>query len=462
MRQMTCFLILLVATAVGTYPSAWAQENDEATVTSELAIKQSKVADQYAQLERQILRMAEFDQTHNPRRAELLKKAYALGKDQDIHLQLESVIRLLNQDQLKRAVDSQRDARADLQSLLDLLLAENRSDRVKDEQSRVREYIKEIERLERMQRSVQGRSEGGVDPRQVAQEQKRVADRTRSLDQLIEENEAESAQRLSRDGNDETESDSDESTENGDAKDAQDGSPSADKPNPGESQDGTPTAKDSQQPNEGQPNEGQPSEGQPSEGQPSEGQPSEGQPSEGQPSEGQPSEGQPSEGQPSEGQPSEGQPSEGQPSEGQPSEGQPSEGQPSEGQPSEGQPSQGQPGDGESSPDNQPPESFPGRQEVQEAERSMREAERKLEQAKREGRSMIRNKPPESSPRPKPSSNRFSGSSAKKRSNACWRCWKQGCAKCWRCNCGFTKAPFVWKRRLPSDEIGCSTLKLAN
>ncbi|MFM9066811.1 MAG: hypothetical protein ACKOUR_05685, partial [Planctomycetota bacterium] len=46
----------------------------------ELALKQSKLADKYARLEELMARMATFEASSNPRRAELLKKAVQQSK----------------------------------------------------------------------------------------------------------------------------------------------------------------------------------------------------------------------------------------------------------------------------------------------------------------------------------------------------------------------------------------------
>ncbi len=179
----------VLAAAGGSAGFAQSSQPAQPTESDELALNQSKLADRYERLEKLILRMAEFDQTNNPRRAVLLKNAFALAKDRDIQLQLEAASRMLESEKLQGALDEQQQVRRDLQLLLDLLLTENRADRLKDEQGRVRDYIREIERLERMQRSVQGRTEGGVDVEQLKREQNQVADGTQNLFEQIQDTE---------------------------------------------------------------------------------------------------------------------------------------------------------------------------------------------------------------------------------------------------------------------------------
>jgi hypothetical protein len=351
--------------------SGWTSSSDRAAAQQEptnkpravdqLRLQQESVADKYAKLEKLLDDMARIEGVTNPQRAALLMQALRQSKERLTTVKLNSVVRLLSQEQLNRALENQREAHDDMKSLLELLLTENRPDRLKREQDRLRDYIKEVERILRLQRSVQGRTEGGGDLSDLSKDQEKIAERTGDLADRIRENE--------------------ESGAEGQPGEGQPGEGQPGEGQPGEGQPGE------GQPGEGQPGEGQPGEGQPGEGQPGEGQPGEGQPGEGQLGEGQPGEGQPGEGQPGEGQPGEGQPGEGQPGEGQPGEGQPGEGQPGEGQPGEGQPGEGQPGEGQPGDEGAPPpqqqDENPARKRIEAAEQRMRQAQQRLEEAER-------------------------------------------------------------------------------
>src|SRR5438067_4899556 len=131
-----------------------------ATSADELALEQSRVADKYAKLEQLMLKMAELEGLTNPKRAQLLTRAVEQSKEKLTKTQLDSLVKLLNQKQLKRALDGQSTVQTDLKALLDLLMSEDRSDRLKSEQQRLKEYIKEVERLIRLEKSLQGRTEG--------------------------------------------------------------------------------------------------------------------------------------------------------------------------------------------------------------------------------------------------------------------------------------------------------------
>src|SRR5262249_28935385 len=102
----------------------------------ELALEESRIADKYAKLEQLMLKMAELEGLSNPKRAQLLTRAVGQSKDRLTKTQLETVVKLLNQKQLKRALDGQTSVQSDLKALLELLMSEDRSDRLKSEQQR--------------------------------------------------------------------------------------------------------------------------------------------------------------------------------------------------------------------------------------------------------------------------------------------------------------------------------------
>lgn len=158
-------------------------------VNDDLALEQERLAGKYARLEELLLKMSALEGGTNPRRAALLLRAVEQSKERLTKTQLDSVAKLLGQKQLKRALDGQTQVQTDLKSLLDLLMSEDRSDRLKSEQQRIKEYIKEVERLIRLQKSLEGQTEGGADLQRIAKEQENVAGRVNDLSKKIKENE---------------------------------------------------------------------------------------------------------------------------------------------------------------------------------------------------------------------------------------------------------------------------------
>ncbi len=351
-----CAFVLIALQAISS--PTWAQDsrtteeaNPEEAAQSpseELAKDQDQLAVKYQRLEDLLFKMADFEATTNPRRAALLRQAYKQSKDRLTHTQLASIVQLLKNRQLKRAMDGQQTAQQDLEALLELLQSENRSDRLKTETQKIQDIIKELKRLERLQRSVRGRTEGGADPKQLSKSQQQVADRTGNLADQIEKD--------NKSSDDENEA-GDQPSKEGDAKEGQDPKNKDGDQKEGDSTEGQdPAEGDGKKPQDGEPsNQSEPGDKKPKDKSEQEKQSE----------------------QSGDQKEQEGDPKEAKPGDSQPSK----EGQ--QQQPQEGQ-SQGQQGSQQQQQQQQQQESEnPAEQRVREAEQKMREAQLELEEARR-------------------------------------------------------------------------------
>ncbi len=217
---ITCALLLLGSSTLIAQDDA-APADEEVSAAASLAAKQSRIADKYRRLEELMFKMEQLERGANPQRAKLLREAVEHGREEGIQLHLNALVRRLTSEEYKLAIDGQGQVRTELQALLELLQKEDRARRNASEQARIKEYIRELDRLIRKERSIQGRTEGGAEPKDLSKEQGDLSDRTGDLADKIRENEEQGA-----------------------------------KPD-----------------GEGEPQEGQPQEGQPQEGQPQEGEP---------------------------------------------------------------------------------------------------------------------------------------------------------------------------------------------
>jgi hypothetical protein len=186
-------LLLLAALATCSFltrAQEVAKQPDPSLSTKALKAKAARIADNYGKLEQLILRMSEIEALTNPQRASLLKRAVQLSADRRTQKQLEQTISLLEPPaKLKRAIDEEEQALADMKSLLDLLLSEDRADRLKSKENQIRGFIKELDKLIRLQRSAEGRTRGGGDAKKLSAEQDRIAKRTGDLNDKIGESE---------------------------------------------------------------------------------------------------------------------------------------------------------------------------------------------------------------------------------------------------------------------------------
>ena len=179
--QFACYVatLLLAGVACAEAPDALEQ----------LARRQNQLADKFVRLETLMLKMADLDAVSNPRRAILLRRAVEQSNERQVRLHLKTLVELIVEDELDNAVVSQNELVDDLGVLLDLLLSENRAQHLQDEQARIRTYMKELERILRLQRSVQGQTEENEQSKLLPDQQKKIAERAARLNQRMRENE---------------------------------------------------------------------------------------------------------------------------------------------------------------------------------------------------------------------------------------------------------------------------------
>lgn len=202
----------------------------EASAADDLSLRQDRLASRYAELEKLLLKMAEFEGANNPRRSALLKQAATQSSENLTKAKLVQIAKLLNGQQLKRAIDSQTDVQSDIKLLLTLLQSENENANRKSEQDKIKEFIKEFKRMERMQAGLRARTEQSEDPKSFSKEQSGLADQADKLKQEIAEHEGTPA---------EEQAPSDNSKEGTEEKPGED----SDKPKP-EASDKNPDQKD--------------------------------------------------------------------------------------------------------------------------------------------------------------------------------------------------------------------------
>jgi hypothetical protein len=258
----------------------------------DLSVEQARLADRYKRLEQVVGRLAEVSASSDPRRAKLLREAIAQSREEDVNVRFESVVKLLQDERLSAAATNQAELQKELDSLLSLLLKADRDNELNSQRDRVKQYLKEVSRLIRDQKSVRARTEGGDPLKGLGADQQRLATDTAKLGGDISKTEGSkksdadrSEGKKSNSGDKQGDNDSGEkkpgdknksegtpSPKNGDAK------KSGDKQSPSEPNSGKPS-------NSGKSSEGSPSDSKspPSEGQPSDGRPSKSSPSQGSP-----------------------------------------------------------------------------------------------------------------------------------------------------------------------------------
>lgn len=147
----------------------------------ELSVDQARLADRFKRLEEVVGRLAELSASTDPRRAKLLREAIAQSREQDVNSRFESIVKLLQDERLSAASTNQTELQKELDSLLNLLLKADRDKELSSQRERIRKYLKEVDRILRLQKGVRARTEGGDDPKALSPEQQRIASDTSKL-----------------------------------------------------------------------------------------------------------------------------------------------------------------------------------------------------------------------------------------------------------------------------------------
>jgi hypothetical protein len=137
----------------------------------ELQKQQKALATQYANLEEIFSRMSQLEAATNPTRAALLLQAAQMSKQLATQQRMIQASELLAKGQYSRAIPEQEASRDNLKKLLELLQSENRSSRIKDERKKLEDVLKDIRRIENIQKATRGRTEAGQDKDTAAKDQ---------------------------------------------------------------------------------------------------------------------------------------------------------------------------------------------------------------------------------------------------------------------------------------------------
>ena len=181
-KTLTCLTVALIVTIALLPGFAGRAQDDTASGNPDSVDKitsdQERLAEQYRLLEEKLFSLHEFERDQNPDRSNLLQRAYTRSK-QDLTLKkLQVIAELLGNERLRDAHGHQEEVLTQLESLLALLESENRSKRVQDEIKRHQEYLKEVNRILRIQQGLRGQTEGSGDSKRLANSQGKTADRT--------------------------------------------------------------------------------------------------------------------------------------------------------------------------------------------------------------------------------------------------------------------------------------------
>ncbi|MBO51680.1 MAG: hypothetical protein CMJ69_12970, partial [Planctomycetaceae bacterium] len=149
--------------------------------------QQQGISSRYKKFEKKLLQLAEFLKENDPERAELLRRAYGQSRDDNISNSLERIASLLaGEKRLGDAVGAQTEVVGNLQSLLVLLQSDDLKDSLKQEQERIKDLLKNLRSVIGKHKRARTANERGDATDRVAGQQSDAAKKAQDLVKKID------------------------------------------------------------------------------------------------------------------------------------------------------------------------------------------------------------------------------------------------------------------------------------
>ena len=179
MNRNICIASFVLA---GIYFAGLHAEETGPTDEEGIATRQDMVSAKFKRLEKVMLRMAESLRSADANRAAVLLKAISQSKEDMIDLQFSRLVELLKQSKLGTASRNQKELRQDLSSLLNLLLASERNQRLRDEIEKIKAQIRELGGIITEQKRLKTETEDRItETPDLARRQKKLSNRSKKL-----------------------------------------------------------------------------------------------------------------------------------------------------------------------------------------------------------------------------------------------------------------------------------------
>ncbi len=146
-----------------------------------LPAREQELLQQFRDLEKTFLRLADLLATSDPRRSALLRSAFEQARDQEVGGRLDGIVQLLEKGQLLKAGTSQASAIEKLRELLDLLESGDSNRQLTNTKEEVKQFLAKLSKLIARQRDIEGSTEAGSRETQLAERQDSLADETQGL-----------------------------------------------------------------------------------------------------------------------------------------------------------------------------------------------------------------------------------------------------------------------------------------
>ena len=173
-------LLVGIGIAITAVPQAWAQSVPPPP-KSQLAEKERVLSNRMRELEATFLRLADLLDTTDPRRAATLRSAFEQARELEVTDRLDTIVELLEKGQLLKAGTGQDAAIDRLRELLAVLESGENKKTVTDSKKKVKEFLGRINNLIARQMGLEGTTEAGGNPKEIAEKQNVLESDTQSL-----------------------------------------------------------------------------------------------------------------------------------------------------------------------------------------------------------------------------------------------------------------------------------------
>jgi len=180
----------LLMLAAATADDAGPRGTPPAATTPPLATSQEAITMRYRRFEETLHQLADYLRKSDPQRAELLVRAVGKSKEGRVHELLKDLTDVLKKDQLGDAIEREEQVIVQMQTVLELLMSEARQDEIEKERARIKDLIKDVDKLIARQTDARVSTERGGNPEDLQKQQKQVADGAQKLVQKIDRQDA--------------------------------------------------------------------------------------------------------------------------------------------------------------------------------------------------------------------------------------------------------------------------------
>jgi len=179
-------LLLGIGIVFTAMSQVWAQSASPAppvspAPNSQLAERERALSNRMRELEATFLRLADLLDTTDPRRAATLRSAFEQARELEVTDRLDTIVELLEKGQLLKASTGQDAAIDRLRELLAVLESGENRKTVTDSKKKVKEFLGRINNLIARQMGLEGTTEAGGNPDEIAKKQNVLENDTQAL-----------------------------------------------------------------------------------------------------------------------------------------------------------------------------------------------------------------------------------------------------------------------------------------